>query len=40
MSRPDLASAGMYGGWQAIDATPQESSGGMSQPILVINTYS
>lgn len=26
MTRPDLE--GMYGGWQAIDATPQESSGG------------
>lgn len=28
MSRPDIDR--MYGGWQAIDATPQESSGGMN----------
>ncbi len=29
MGRDDLAAEGSYGGWQAIDATPQEESSGV-----------
>ncbi|XP_068604449.1 protein-glutamine gamma-glutamyltransferase E-like [Brachionichthys hirsutus] len=29
MKRPDLAEDGIYGGWQVLDPTPQETSGGI-----------